>query len=197
MLLVSRGFLAVLFCWSVALVPAMGSGAPAARGLEATQAAQPASAVQPAGLAGRWEGYINVVGTRLAIIVNIADGGAGLRATIDIPQQAAAGLPLTNLRHEPPKVHFELPAGPGLAVFDGEMKGDTIAGTFEQAGVKGTFELKRAGAASALPPAEPPPPYKQEEIKIQSGAITLAGTLTLPPSGGPFPAVILITGSGA
>lgn len=197
MLLVSRGFLAVLFCWSVALVPAMGSGAPAARGLEATQAAQPAGAVQPAGLAGRWEGYIDVVGTRLAIIVNIADGSAGLKATIDIPQQAAAGLPLTNLRHEPPKVHFELPAGPGLAVFDGEMKGDSIAGTFEQAGVKGTFELKRTGAVPAPPPPGPPPPYKQEEIKIQSGAITLAGTLTLPPSGGPFPAVILITGSGA
>jgi predicted acyl esterase len=36
----------------------------------------------------------------------------------------------------------------------------------------------------------------QEEVKIQSGTITLAGTLTLPATGGPFPAVVLITGSG-
>jgi uncharacterized protein len=36
-----------------------------------------------------------------------------------------------------------------------------------------------------------------EEVKIQAGAVSLAGTLTLPPSGGPHPAVVLITGSGA
>ena len=173
MLIVSRGLLGVLMCWT------FGQPAP------------------QAGLAGRWEGHIAVAGTELAIIVNVTEVGGGFAATIDIPQQMAKGIPLANLRHQPPKVHFELPAGPGLAVFDGEMKGDTIAGTFEQAGVKGTFELKRAGAVQAPPPPEPPPPYKEEEVKILSGPNTLAGTLTLPPSGGPFPAVVLITGSGA
>jgi hypothetical protein len=107
----------------------------------------------------------------------------------------AKGLELTNVRFESPKVHFELVAGPGLAVFDGELRDGVIRGTFEQSGVKGTFELKPAAAKPAAS-TEPPPPYKQEEIKIQSGAITLAGTLTLPPTGGPFPAVVLITGSG-
>ena len=189
MLPASRGRLFLLICRPIALV--------AVTGLRAW-AAQPAQATQAGGFAGRWEGHIDVVGTRLVIVVNVADEGPALKATIDIPQQMAKGLPLTNVRYESPKVHFELPAGPGLAVFDGTLKEGTITGTFEQAGVKGTFELQRPGAATNEPaaPAEPPPPYKQEEVKIQSGMVTLAGTLTLPPSAGPFPAVVLITGSG-
>ncbi len=48
--------------------------------------------------------------------------------------------------------------------------------------------------------AEPtePPPYIVEEVAFPGGAedVTLAGTLTLPEGEGPFPAVILVSGSG-
>jgi hypothetical protein len=152
------------------------------------------SAQQPA-FAGRWEGAINIAGTSLTIIVVATDAAPGLKATIDIPGQSASGLPLSNVRYEAPKVHFELPAGPGLAVFDGELAGDRISGTFDQAGLKGTFQMTR-GAAKPAPPPEPVP-YKEEEVKVLNCATTLAGTLTLPPGGGPFPAVVMITGSGA
>jgi hypothetical protein len=159
------------------------------------------AAAQP-GVAGLWEGSINILGTELRIAVVLTADGANYKATIDIPQQRAKGLPLTNVRIEATKVHFELPAGPGLAVFDGELKGGVISGKFEQSGMAGTFELKRPapGAAPGAPPAPavpvPPPPYKEEEVTIKSGAVTLAGTLTLPASGTPGPAVVMITGSG-
>jgi fermentation-respiration switch protein FrsA (DUF1100 family) len=39
--------------------------------------------------------------------------------------------------------------------------------------------------------------YDAEEVTFESGAITLAGTLTVPKGEGPWPAVVLITGSGA
>jgi pimeloyl-ACP methyl ester carboxylesterase len=175
--------LAAAFCWL--LLSGLGLAAPAQ--------AQPPKPAQPAGLAGKWEGAIDVLGTKLGIAVTATGAGSELKATIDIPQQMAMGLPLTNVRFEPPKVHFELVAPPGVAVFDGELRDGTIRGSFEQGAVKGTFELKPAGTAT---PPEPPPPYKQEEVKIQSGPITLAGTLTLPDSPPPFPAVVLITGSG-
>ncbi len=42
-----------------------------------------------------------------------------------------------------------------------------------------------------------PPPYLEEEVTFQNNDVTLAGTLTLPPTPGPHPAVVLITGSGA
>jgi hypothetical protein len=39
-------------------------------------------------------------------------------------------------------------------------------------------------------------PYREEEVVFSNGGVTLAGTLTLPQGAGPFPAVVLITGSG-
>ena len=40
-------------------------------------------------------------------------------------------------------------------------------------------------------------PYLAEEIEFQNGDLTFAGTLTLPEGDGPFPAFVLISGSGA
>ena len=41
------------------------------------------------------------------------------------------------------------------------------------------------------------PPYDEEEVRFESEGVTLAGTLTLPRGAGPWPAAVLITGSGA
>lgn len=143
--------------------------------------------------AGRWEGAITIAGQELTISVEIAGTAAAPKATIDIPQQGARALALTNVRVTDQLVHFELPAGPGLAVFEGVQRGDAISGTFTQAAMKGTFALKKAAAATP----EAPPPYKEEAVTIANGGISLAGTLSLPPSAGPHAAIVLITGSGA
>ena len=49
---------------------------------------------------------------------------------------------------------------------------------------------------TAEPAAAEPLPYGEEEVTFQNGDITLAGTLTLPEGDGPFPALILLSGSG-
>lgn len=41
------------------------------------------------------------------------------------------------------------------------------------------------------------PPYDREEVRFGSDSLTLAGTLTLPRGAGPWPAAVLISGSGA
>ncbi len=143
-------------------------------------------------VAGRWEGAISVMGQDLGIVVVFTDVGAVMTASIDIPQQGARAIPLRNVRATAGRVHFELLAGPGPAVFDGTVTGDVMSGSFTQGPAKGTFEVKR-GAALEL---EPPPPYRQEEVTIQNGPIVLAGTLTVPATPGAHPAVVLITGSG-
>lgn len=148
-------------------------------------------------IVGHWDGAISIMGGELKIAVDIKSEGDSLTATIDIPQQNAIGLPLKNVSYDPPKAHFELPAGPGLAVFDGEMKDDSITGDFLQAGAQGKFYLTRGVSQREPVKPEPPIPYKQEEVKIENDSITLAGTLTLPDTKQPVPAVILITGSGA
>ena len=153
----------------------------------------PAPADAQGSPSGAWAGAIAIMGQKLEMVVTFSGEGAGLKATIDIPQQGATGLPLTNVKADGAIVHFELKAGPGMAVFEGERKGDAISGTFEQAGMKGTFELTPKKAEAP----EPPPPYGAEEVKIPAGAVSLAGTLTLPPGAGPHPVVVLLTGSGA
>lgn len=50
----------------------------------------------------------------------------------------------------------------------------------------------------AKPSNEPAmPPYDEQEVRFESEGVTLAGTLTLPRGAGPWPAAVLITGSGA
>ncbi len=52
----------------------------------------------------------------------------------------------------------------------------------------GTFVLKRNVAT--------PPPYKEEEVRFRNGDISLEGTLILPLSLGPHPAIVFTHGSG-
>ena len=149
---------------------------------------------------GPWVGAISVLGTELKIMVTFATHGDSVSASIDIPQQMAIGMELRNVSWRPPKTHFELPAGPGLAVFDGTIVKDSINGEFTQAGIKGSFRLERGkdGHAASRPAApEPPPPYRVEDVTFKADSVRIAGTLTIPPGKGRHPAVVLITGSGA
>lgn len=74
-------------------------------------------------------------------------------------------------------------------------------GPFPELGT-GPFVLDfRSGSFAPLrPDALPDPAAKvvtpQETVTFQSGSVTLTGTVTLPPSDGPHPAIVLIHGSG-
>ena len=144
---------------------------------------------------GRWEGSISISGLKLGIVVAFAADGAGYTAAIDVPQQGAAGLPLTAVRVDGAKVHFELPAGPGLAVSTASARAPLSRGPSRRAAPPAPSRSPRAAAVAAAPAV--PPPYKEEEVSIQTPAVKLGGTLTLPEGKGPHPAVVLITGSGA
>jgi hypothetical protein len=133
------------------------------------------------------------MGTELSIAVEFAARDGALAATIDIPQQGAKGLPLKNVSHQPPRIRFDLPAGSTVATFDGERRGDEIAGSFTQGGAAGTFRLNRRAAAPVR--TEAPLPYREEEVAYSTPAGSFACTLTLPPR--PVAAVMLLTGSGA
>lgn len=53
-----------------------------------------------------------------------------------------------------------------------------------------------AGCQPIRPVSQPASPIDAREVTFQNGDITLAGTLTLPATPGPHPAVLLISGSG-
>ena len=94
-------------------------------------------------LAGSWAGTISIMGREMKFAVHFNEEGGALQAKMDIPQQMAMGLPLSQVRREGDRVHFELVAGVGVAVFDGKVAADVIQGEFLQAGIKGTFQVTR------------------------------------------------------
>jgi uncharacterized protein len=148
------------------------------------------------GIDGKWKGAIEIMDTELIIIVNFMTKDHKLHATIDIPQQGAVNLPLTNVRHGNGSVYFELPAPPGLAIFDGTRDTERITGNFTQAGITGTFYLDRSGEEEETVENNKNL-YREENIIIHNEDIRLGCTLTLPSNNGLHPAIVLITGSGA
>ena len=153
-------------------------------------------------VAGHWEGHIEIPGQPIAVKVDLAIDESDWRGTIDIPAQGAKGLPLSGIRVAEAdagmRVTFSIREGPGNPTFDGQLQDGVINGTFSQGGATFGFRLSREVVPSPVRPQEPKPPfpYQIEEVAFQNGDINLAGTLTLPPGNGPFPTVLLISGSG-
>ncbi len=143
----------------------------------------------------KWEGKILLNNFEFDIVVNFTKSDSGYAGTIDIIQQGAKDIELSNISYNYPEIKFELPTTYATAYFNGTFTSDDfIEGDFLQAGVKGTFNLKpyveKTGIKEKLP-------YKEEEITFTNGNNIFSGTLTIPEITGRHPAVVLITGSGA
>ena len=145
-----------------------------------------------------WNGAIDVIGTKIGLSVKFVTTSGITSATMDIPEQGAKGIELNKVSFKNPKVHFELPSSNGIAVFEGLYYGDSIGGTFMQGGIAGRFSL----AKGELKPDQnvidlTALPYNADEVTFYNDANTFSGTLTYPKTGEKFPAVVMITGSGA
>ncbi|WP_330181960.1 alpha/beta fold hydrolase [Nocardia sp. NBC_01503] len=147
---------------------------------------------------GDWNGKIEIPDHPLEVGVTFGSDG---KATVDIPTQAVVGKPLTDVRTGNDDVGFTAPDFPGTPTFKGkyDKASDSIAGDFTQSGQTVPLHLTRGRLASMARPQQPQPPwpYRSEDVSYRSGDITIAGTLTEPKTGGPHPAVVLVTGSGA
>ncbi|MFD3425540.1 alpha/beta hydrolase family protein [Nocardia fluminea] len=144
---------------------------------------------------GSWHGDIQVPGQPIGIGVNFAENGS---ATIDIPVQGVRAAALKDVRTEPDRIEFTIPDVPGGAGFQGELDGERITGDWVQSGERVPLTLERGAIENPARPQDPKPPYpyRSEDVTYRSGDITIAGTLTEPEGSGPFPAMLLITGSG-
>ncbi len=157
------------------------------------------AAAQAPPAAGHWEGAIQVPGHDLLVKIDLTSVNGTWQGTIDIPEQGAKALPLEKIAVEGDHVQLSIAGVPGNPAFDGKLADGKITGTFTQGMASIPFHLGREAVQAARRPQDPVPPfpYQEEEVAYQNGDIHLAGTLTLPPGPGPFPAVVLITGSGA
>jgi fermentation-respiration switch protein FrsA (DUF1100 family) len=151
-------------------------------------------------ITGQWNGALKVQGMQLRIVFNITGNDKGYSATMDSPDQGAKGIPVTSVTFTDSKLKLEIT---NIRMeYNGELKENTIIGTFKQNGMEFPMNLSKEKIEKQVVkrPQNPvqPYPYYSEEVTFpnSNAGINLAGTLTLPSQEGKYPAVILITGSG-
>lgn len=158
------------------------------------------------GLDGFWEGTVERNGVSLRQILSVRTLEQGTFAVYASPDQLINGIPLTDLARHGPTVRFA--AYRGVMAFNGTLSedGKQLSGTWVSSGQPDLDTVfTRAATVTERPalnrPQHPvaPFPYKAEDVAFDNFAapgVRLTGTLTLPPGDGPFPAAILLTGSG-
>ena len=149
-------------------------------------------------ISGSWTGNINIQGTNLRIVFNITNANTFYESTMDSPNQGAYGIPTTSTEYSEGKLYITAKA---LAIhYQGELKNDTIIGTFKQGTMSIPLNLTRSVETNLSRPQTPqePFPYYSEQFALPSKESnhTITGTFTKPFGDGVFPAIVLIAGSG-
>src|SRR5262245_34034673 len=156
---------------------------------------------KPKVLEGAWLGTLKIGPQALRLVLKLKAKGDGYIGLMDSPDQGAANLPLSDVEFKEGQVTVGL-KNLG-AKFEGKLnkEGSEIAGAWKQGGLDLPLTFKRLDKAPDFSrPQDPkkPYPYLENEVTYENAKakIKLAGTLTIPKGNGPFPAVIMITGSG-
>jgi fermentation-respiration switch protein FrsA (DUF1100 family) len=162
-----------------------------------------AAPAKPSDIDGTWMGVLDTGAIKLHVVFHILNSANGLTATMDSPDQGMKSLLTSAVKRDGTSLRIEADKLDG--VYEGAIAADhsSIDGKWTQEGNTFPLVLKPVKDEAALEPKRPqnpvkPYPYRDEDVtyenKIQN--VTLAATLTIPPGKGPFPAVVLITGSG-
>jgi uncharacterized protein len=156
--------------------------------------------------AGKWMGELNVGAQKLRLGIDLtsapAEKGVKWSGTIISIDQDPMPRPADDLLVEGKQLSFRINLFGVSYLGTMNEKGDAIEGTFEQNGRKIPLALTRVNSFPNpfARPQEPKPPfpYRSEEVVFDgsSEGVKLSGTLSLPNGKGPFPAVVLISGSG-
>ncbi len=147
---------------------------------------------------GTWQGALGSPGAQLHLGLAVArDGPSALQASLTAADQAGLTIPATaTMRGDTLIVDIPMIHGSYAAV----AMGDSLRGSFTQSGRTLPFSMGRVGALSAPRHSQeprPPFPYRTQDVTFESKpGVQLAGTLAVPQGPGPFPAVVLVPGSG-
>ena len=151
-----------------------------------------------------WEGKLGVAaGIKIRLILRVVKEKSGaLVATLDSPDENLKGLKVDPITIDKDKLAFELKVT--AARYEGKLnaEGTEAEGHWMQRGAKLPLTFKRTEKVAEVrrpQTPQPPFPYKAESVSYanKAGGVTIAGTLTIPPGTGPFPAALMISGSGA
>ena len=147
-----------------------------------------------------YSGTLSVGTVKLRIVFKIyKDKNNNLSATMDSPDQGATDIPVDAVTISDSTIRFDLPNL--KAYYDGSLQPDgSYQGTWFQGGTSLPLDIALTETEIVIKrPQEPKGfPYDVEDVMFKNSKanIKLAGTLTIPKGDGPFPVVVLISGSG-
>src|SRR5687767_626883 len=149
---------------------------------------------------GNWLATLEVGGAKYRLAMKILKAENSYAARLD-NLDLGASLPIDSIALNGNKLTFSA-AKFGVS-YEGTINaaGDEITGTLKQGPNAAPLVFKRTAAVPEFNrPQEPKKPYAYDEEEVSyrnpKDNIKIAGTLTVPRGGGPYPVVLLITGSG-
>ena len=148
---------------------------------------------------GYWKGQIKLGAQELEMAFDIKAIDNGFSATLDVPAQGAFDIPVDETVFQENRLNMTMSAMG--ATYSGMLKESRIEGEFTQHGMTFPLNLEKGSKeAKQVRPQDPQPPfdYRVTEVSFtneKEGNI-LTGTLTIPKGKGPFPAMVLVSGSG-
>lgn len=151
---------------------------------------EPPTPPPPLNPAGVWEGTLTSGQDTHSIRLSLEPDSSGLRGYLDIPDQYAYRYAVKNLSVDGSGVSFEFPDALPPAKFAGTFEADRIHGSISAPGESGS------GAVQLVRWSGEAVPYRSEQVRFANGDVPLRGTLFVPNTKGPHPAVVLLHGSG-
>lgn len=143
-------------------------------------------------LTGAWTGYWTRAGDTLPVTMEVRRDSSGrYSAAFASERLRVRGVPFSSVITEGCcDVRLVLKGDRTTATFRGRQAGDTLTGSFEEAGTAGRFAFTRGVATK--------PAFDEHDVTFASGDVTLAGTILIPAGNGRsrVPGVVFLHGSG-
>lgn len=150
---------------------------------------------------GIWSGKLNYHGLSLTTVYVIEKRQDSIVIVVDSPDQYVKDIPVEKWIYKNDSLRLRSKTTSSEFVGKYNAEAEEFKGYFKQNGIKLPLTLKKTHERiSWKRPQEPktPLPYISENIDFKSldKNFTMHGTLTIPYGKGPFPVVVMVSGSG-
>lgn len=147
----------------------------------------PAFAAGAEPFSGRWAGMQRIGPESQPVELTIQGEQGHLQGHISFPVLGFSHIPLTEISAKGKRLMAKYRDDWQAGSFSLRAGDNKLTGTLERLGCQAQVELRRAPQ---------PLHYTEEKIRFDSGGVTLAGTILMPPDPGPHPGIVLVDGSG-
>lgn len=154
-------------------------------------------------ITGHWKGNLDVNGKTIPLVFKLnAQADGKITGSLDSPSQGAMDLKIDEI--EVKALQIKMTMNAFLAKYEGKFENGEklIKGKFTQGGIEFPLDLIKSEKIEEVKRTQlPKEPFSYKSIEVsfineEEKGVKLAGTLTIPNGSGPFPAVVLVSGSG-